>query len=564
MGPAAARNAGIRASCAEYVFVLESDDRIAASCLESLAHELDADPALECAYADHKLFGRSDEVDPFPGPPNGGPLLRLEHSLPGTGTLFRRSLWERLGGYDEADALRGRDDFEFWIRAFSSGCRAKRLTEPLYERRILHATTRFDVRDDEIAAYIYGKHRALFDRAGEARGFRCASLSRAARASYLRGDRKRAFRLAMRACMLAPSRSRLTSGLRSVLSHSTNAAIDAGAIRRAIPFVGYPLRGEARYRPFFVIGMGRSGNTLLRRILTSHSALHVPPETFVLGECIRRFRTAGRRSSWPDLVSTVMARFAFHPEFFLFEMDLAPLVQRLQHLPAARAQPGPRLRCLLPVSRRRVRQGPCALGGQDTDELAGRRAGARRPARAGSAPACRRRSERLLEVFPDAQFLHICRDGCDVVYSALRGGFFDDLEAAAQRWLHVESQTRRFSRRHADRSLDLRYEDLVARPEEVVRSVCAFLGVEFEPAMLTSEAGSSKLGDVPAWFWHAQVAKPINAANVGKARRMFSRAEREELQRLLGPALEELGYPARDGRARVKAARVADHVAEGV
>ncbi len=62
--------------------------------------------------------------------------------------------------------------------------------------------------------------------------------------------------------------------------------------------------------------------------------------------------------------------------------------------------------------------------------------------------------------------------------------------------------------------------------------------------MLTQDSRSSELGDVPAWFWHAQVAKPINVANPGKARHLFLRSEKEELQRTIGSALEEFGYPA--------------------
>ncbi len=88
-------------------------------------------------------------------------------------------------------------------------------------------------------------------------------------------------------------------------------------MRRRIRFLGYPLRGEERFRPFFIIGVGRSGNTLFRRILTAHSELHIPPETFVLGECIRKFKRYGRWLDWPDAVSLIMGLFAFHPEFHM-------------------------------------------------------------------------------------------------------------------------------------------------------------------------------------------------------------------------------------------------------
>ncbi len=544
-GLGGARNTGIREARTEYVLPLDADDRIRPGCLEALVGALDADAAIDCAFADVQLFGRLDEVLAFPGPPPGKPMLRAEHTIPGAGTMMRKALWERLGGYDEADILRlGREDFEFWVRAFEQGCTFKRLLEPLYEYRILHSSMNVAcrLRDDEIADYIYGKHRELFDRNGETKDFLCFWLSKAARASYLSDQRKRAFQLSMRAWRMQPSRARLEGSVRALLPFSVNESINAGEIRRMIPLVGYPLRGKQRHSPFFVIGMGRSGNTLLRRILTAHSQLHLPPETFVLGQCIKKFRKQGRRLNWPDLVSMIMAEFEFHPEFDLFEMNLVPLVQRLQH-----ARPADRNLAYLfdAVFRHHaethdvefVRWGDKTPMNSLDDVLV--RGDQPRNLGAGVPETL----ERLLDVFPDAQFLHIVRDGCDVVYSGLRGGFFGSIEDAAKRWLHVESQTRRFAERHAYCSHNLRYEDLVTDPEGTIRGVCTFLGVDFEPSMLASESAAPTLGDVPAFFWHAQVAKPINAKNPGKARRMFSRSEKERLDRLIGPALREFGYP---------------------
>ena len=42
--------------------------------------------------------------------------------------------------------------------------------------------------------------------------------------------------------------------------------------------------------PFFVVGAGRSGTTLLRLILAGHSRLHIPPETWFLRHWCGIFR----------------------------------------------------------------------------------------------------------------------------------------------------------------------------------------------------------------------------------------------------------------------------------
>ena len=314
-------------------------------------------------------------------------------------------------------------------------------------------------------------------------------------------------------------------------------------MRRRIRFLGYPLRGEERFRPFFIIGVGRSGNTLFRRILTAHSELHIPPETFVLGECIRKFKRYGRWLDWPDAVSLIMGLFAFHPEFHTFEMSLEPLVDRLTR--ASREKRN--LAFILDGfyryhaelnGRPKVRWGDkTPLNSLDDALFRGdwpRRIGRGVP----------QTLERLLRVFPDAQFLHIYRDGCDVASSFLRGGFVTSANEAGRRWLHTIRQTRRFVRNHAERCCEVRYEELVTRSAETIRSVCTFLGVELEPGMLSSEESAAELGDIPEWSWHSQAQQPINAANPGKGRRLFSSEEKEGLQGLIGAELESLGYPA--------------------
>jgi len=544
-GLGASRNTGIRASRTEYVYPLDADDKVDPTCLEKLVAALDADEGLDCAFADCQLFGRSTEILEFPGPPPGKKMLRSEHTIPGAGTMMRKSFWEGLGGYDEAEVLRnGREDFEFYIRAFERGCSFRRVAEPLYLYRIAHTQMSVEckAKDDEIADYIYRKHKALFDGEHETTRFLCTWYEKAAHASHLRGERRRAFQLARKCWRLAPSRRRLKMMGRALLTPAWNRTLDRGEVRARIPFVGYPLRSAARYRPFFVIGAGRSGNTLLRRLLTAHSGVHIPPETFVLGDCIDKWKRHGKHLNWPDLVRLILAQFEFHPEFETFEIKLEPLVNRLAHVPRRDRN----LAFVLDAFYRyhgeahgiRVARwgDKTPLNALDESRLNGdaSRLGVGVP----------RTLEKLLDVFPDAQFVHIVRDGCDVVYSSMRGGFFGTVQAAAERWLHMVRQCKNFVDRHPDRSMELRYEALISDPEETLRRVASFLGIEFEPAALRSEGRAASLGDVPAWSWHESVAKPIDPKNAGKGRRLFDEHDKDLLERLIGAELRGLGYPA--------------------
>ena len=60
--------------------------------------------------------------------------------------------------------------------------------------------------------------------------------------------------------------------------------------------------------PFFIVGSGRSGNTLLRAVLTGHSKVAIPPESYVLAKTIRRFRSYSFLN-WSLLVRMILSEF---------------------------------------------------------------------------------------------------------------------------------------------------------------------------------------------------------------------------------------------------------------
>lgn len=86
--------------------------------------------------------------------------------------------------------------------------------------------------------------------------------------------------------------------------------------------------------------------------------------------------------------------------------------------------------------------------------------------------------ETILDLFPDARFIHIIRDGRDVVCSGLRG-VWKDFDAVHQMWTSHVNRGCAFGRRlPADRYFELRYEDLVRDDVGMARQLFAFLGIE--------------------------------------------------------------------------------------
>ena len=287
-------------------------------------------------------------------------------------------------------------------------------------------------------------------------------------------------------------------------------------------FRRHPLHKRENYRPFFIIGSGRSGNTLLRRILYSHPQIYIPPETYVLGKVITLFGRY-RIMHWKDLVHLVLAAFEYHPEFKTFELSLRPLATQLLDTPKADRS----LAYLLNAFYRFVAAShgkPEARWGDKT-------------------PMNTFHLEKLLSVFPDAQFIHIIRDGCDVAVSYYKAGLYNDVLSAADRWLVSVKKARLFTQQHPKSVLEVRYEQLVTHPELVVKNICNFMNIEFHEEMLISHLDAASMGDVPLHSHHQQTMKPISTSNIGKGRQQLTEDEKQLMQKKIGKYLHQLGYP---------------------
>jgi hypothetical protein len=83
---------------------------------------------------------------------------------------------------------------------------------------------------------------------------------------------------------------------------------------------------------------------------------------------------------------------------------------------------------------------------------------------------------------------------------------------------------------------------LVREPDDVVRNICAFLDVGFEPDMLVRTEHAKSMGDVLHYSHHAKALVPISASSVGAGRRALDPSILEMLGPVIGAQLRELGY----------------------
>ena len=91
---------------------------------------------------------------------------------------------------------------------------------------------------------------------------------------------------------------------------------------------------------------------------------------------------------------------------------------------------------------------------------------------------------RLLALFPDAQFVHVIRDGRDVAGSLFAHRFTGSVITGADHWRRSVAAGRQWARLGPERYHEVRFERLVRSPARTLRELCAFLGEPFAPDML--------------------------------------------------------------------------------
>ena len=117
-GPAAARNTGIRLAKGEFILPLDSDNRLRDAYLNEGASFLNHNPSLDVIYADAEYFGERNgrwHVPEF------DLLSLIRMNFIDTCALYRKKLWENVGGYDEQRICVGWEDWDFWLRVAAHG-----------------------------------------------------------------------------------------------------------------------------------------------------------------------------------------------------------------------------------------------------------------------------------------------------------------------------------------------------------------------------------------------------------------------------------------------------------
>lgn len=157
---------------------------------------------------------------------------------------------------------------------------------------------------------------------------------------------------------------------------------------------------------------------------------------------------------------------------------------------------------------------------------------------------CHRHFHRLLEIWPEAKFIHLKRDGRDVTRSVIEMGWAGNVWTASNRWITAERSWLTLKEKvPADRLIELSHEDLIADPPYQLARLTEFIGIPYSPAMLEYHSGTT-------------YGKP-DPKLTQQWRRKLSDRQIQLIECRMGDMLVERGYEL-SGLPRIKAPLMAD------
>lgn len=280
----------------------------------------------------------------------------------------------------------------------------------------------------------------------------------------------------------------------------------------------------------FVVGVGRSGTTLLRLMLDAHPELTIPPETHFAPELIS---AAKKRRASADELTRIMVSQRQWGDFGLREEDLRAGLAALDPIDPAGA-----LRTFY---------------GLYAERHGKPRWGDKTPIYVEHMPA-------IAAALPEARFVHVIRDGRDVALSRIRRALDEPpaVDRIAKNWRRRIRDARKQARK-LDHYLEVRYEDLVTATEPTLRRVCELIELPYEPAMLdyhrhAAERLGEMAGDLPArdgkahrpgserLAAHALASEPPREERIAAWRERMRPEDVSAFEAEAGDLLDELGY----------------------
>jgi hypothetical protein len=281
----------------------------------------------------------------------------------------------------------------------------------------------------------------------------------------------------------------------------------------------------------FIVGVGRSGTTMLRLMLDAHPELAIPPETHFVPDLIDAIEDGAS----PEKAVAVMRSVRQWGDLGIDPEEVQRRFEGLESWDAASA-----LRAFYAIYLERHGK----------------------PRWGEKTPAYVRKMGQIERVLPEARFIHVIRDGRDVALSRWKRTLGDGERAPADKvaagW---ERRIRRAQKqgRRLRHYTEVRYEDLVTETEPNLRRIAEFIELDWDPVMLryyerAADRMAEMARDLPAadgkpvrpgeerMQAHAMTQKPPDPSAMYRWKERMDPEDVAAFDSVAGKLLTELGY----------------------
>jgi glycosyltransferase involved in cell wall biosynthesis len=146
-GLAYSRNTGVKEAKGQYILPLDADNKIKPEYIKKAVEQLDANTC-DIVYANPTLFGEKIAEREFYSQEFDGPLLLTRNYIDAC-AIYRKSIWEKTGGYDEHMPFQGNEDWDFWVNCYMSGFCFRYINEELFYYRVSNNSMISNIRKKE-------------------------------------------------------------------------------------------------------------------------------------------------------------------------------------------------------------------------------------------------------------------------------------------------------------------------------------------------------------------------------------------------------------------------------
>ena len=260
----------------------------------------------------------------------------------------------------------------------------------------------------------------------------------------------------------------------------------------------------------FILAKGRSGTTLLQTMLDAHPNTIAPFESRFVMHFKNKF---GKITKWtPEIKATFLSMVFLEQKIYLFwDIDKDKAIKLINALPENTSYGNVCKQIYLSVNSAFEKEQPKVIIDKN-------------PIYALLIPS-------ILEVYPNAKFIHCIRDYRACANSTKKLQISKDIKTIGYEWLLSNTEIEHYKKQYSDHFLTIRYEDLLVTSEMTLKDICDFLHISYSSQLLEYH---TKTAEATINF-----IKNADTIEIKKIREIGANLVHKNLSRPLDPTLME-------------------------